>query len=73
MSSNVNDIIILATEFEKMATQSLVKTAAKKDKKDKKDKKKPGKFPFWLMKNKDKKPDSEKDSKKDSKKESKKS
>lgn len=34
MSSTIAELIIAATEFEKMTTQSLVKTAAKKEKLD---------------------------------------
>jgi hypothetical protein len=39
MSNTVSELIVLAAEFEKMANQSLVKTAAKKEDKNKKDKK----------------------------------
>jgi hypothetical protein len=45
--SQIDQLLTLATDFEKEAAEELVKSAKKKD--DKK-----GKFPFWLKKKKDK-------------------
>lgn len=51
MSYTADELLVLADEFEKIATDSLVKTAKAKDKKDK-DPKGKKKFPFWLNKKK---------------------
>lgn len=55
MSYNADELLVLAEDFEKMATESLVKTAKAKDKKDKA---KGKKLPPWLKeKDKDSKED----------------
>lgn len=51
MSHSADDLLVLAEDFERMATESLVKSAKAKSKKDK-DPKAKKKFPFWLNKKK---------------------
>lgn len=52
MSYNADELLVLAEDFERMATESLVKTAKAKDKKDKT---KGKKLPPWLKKKEDSK------------------
>lgn len=72
MSHSASQLLVFATNFEKLTSESLVKSAKKKEdseKDSKKDGKKPakGKFPFWLKKKKTPDTNSASDSK-DSKK-----